>query len=195
MHVLRACPSGAWGTAGLIPSVVSPNTTYTYTYKYKPSKPVNVSYTTSPVDPLGLTNVTSGVGQNNIDNMKIVVFVSNYDKNDITNNEILNANQTSLLGWASGLNEIASKNVADIQVYPNPTEGVTTANFTLTKGDQAVVTVMNELGQKVETLSNGFMQAGNNTIRFDASKYNNGVYFLNINTGGESITHRFVVVK
>lgn len=193
-HVVRSMLTGAWGQPGF-DSIVVPGKTYTKTFTYTLPQEVSVSYRKNlPKPASSLRTLAAGPARNKPEDVKLVAFLSYYD-NDVLHRQVLNATAAPLLGWDAGLNEIAAKNVADVQVYPNPTNSQTTVNFNLTKGTQATVTIINGLGQKVETLNNGFMQAGVNKLSFDASSFSNGVYFLNINTGSESITHRFVVVK
>jgi hypothetical protein len=57
------------------------------------------------------------------------------------------------------------------------------------------IAVFNAAGQKVATLSNGFMQAGSHSVVWDASKFSAGVYFCTISSGEISKTIKMTLLK
>jgi hypothetical protein len=69
------------------------------------------------------------------------------------------------------------------QNYPNPFNPSTTINFTLGKASNVKLTVYNLLGQKVATLVDSRMNAGRQSVVFDASRYASGVYFYRLDAG------------
>ena len=82
------------------------------------------------------------------------------------------------------------------QNYPNPFNPTTTINFALPKSGIVSLKVYNQLGQLVETLSDGFKQAGSYSINFDASKLSSGIYFYNLITSeGFVETKKMLLVK
>ena len=70
------------------------------------------------------------------------------------------------------------------QNYPNPFNPSTTINFSLAVDSKVSLKIFDVLGQEVATLLNGQLAAGNQTVSFDASSLNSGVYFYRIDASG-----------
>jgi hypothetical protein len=81
------------------------------------------------------------------------------------------------------------------QNSPNPFNPTTTINFSLPEAGQVSVTVFNVAGQKVATLSDGFMQAGSHSVVWDASGISAGVYFYTVASGKFSRTMKMTLLK
>ena len=70
------------------------------------------------------------------------------------------------------------------QNYPNPFNPSTTINFSLQKSSNVQLTVYNILGQRVATLVNGQLAAGEHSVKFNAVNFASGVYFYRLEAGG-----------
>jgi photosystem II stability/assembly factor-like uncharacterized protein len=70
------------------------------------------------------------------------------------------------------------------QNYPNPFNPSTEISFHLKSDAKVSINVYNVLGQKVSSLINNQMNAGEHTIRFDASEMTAGVYFYSLEARG-----------
>ena len=70
----------------------------------------------------------------------------------------------------AGINELKSNIDAKIKIYPNPNSG----NFILEAESEIQLTILNELGQLVKTLS---LNEQNN-YRVNESGLSNGIYFV-----------------
>jgi len=121
------------------------------------------------------------------------------------------AEGTALLGatfWAgrdSFVGMITDKDVsvdADVpaaftvaQNTPNPFNPTTTINFTLAKAGNVSVDVFNVAGQKVTTLSDGYRDAGVQSLVWDASSQAAGVYFYTVKSGDMSKTMKMTLIK
>jgi Secretion system C-terminal sorting domain len=81
------------------------------------------------------------------------------------------------------------------QNYPNPFNPSTTINFTLANASDVKLAVYNVLGQKVMTLVNSHMNAGQQHIIFDASKLSSGVYFYRLDAGNFSSIKKMMLLK
>lgn len=81
------------------------------------------------------------------------------------------------------------------QNYPNPFNPSTNINFTLPVTSNVQLTVFNLLGQKVATLIDGRMIAGQHVARFDARGLASGVYFYQLKAGEFTMQRRMTLIK
>ncbi|MEJ2629351.1 MAG: T9SS type A sorting domain-containing protein, partial [bacterium] len=81
------------------------------------------------------------------------------------------------------------------QNYPNPFNPTTNINFAVNKPSHIKLTVYNQLGQKVATLVNEQLIAGNYKVTWDASKMSSGIYFYRINADNHTQTHKMILLK
>lgn len=81
------------------------------------------------------------------------------------------------------------------QNYPNPFNPTTTIAFSVPEAIFAEISVYDMLGRKLETLLSETVQAGKNTVTFDASDLSSGVYLFTLRTGEQSLTRRMTILK
>jgi sugar lactone lactonase YvrE len=83
------------------------------------------------------------------------------------------------------------------QNYPNPFNPSTTIPFRLGRDGNVRVTVYNQLGQKLETLVNGPMEAGLHNVQFNGSQYASGMYLVRLQAenGLIDMTREMLLVK
>jgi uncharacterized delta-60 repeat protein len=67
------------------------------------------------------------------------------------------------------------------QNYPNPFNPATRISFSLADNSEVLLRVYNILGQEVATLIKGYLDKGVHQVEFDASEFNSGIYFYEIN--------------
>ncbi len=95
-----------------------------------------------------------------------------------------------------GIDDINLENNPSLQVsncYPNPTHGTTTLTVSLSDAGSVALEIFNLTGQKVMEIPAAKMAKGVNTITFDASALNSGVYFYTVTAGTESISKKMIV--
>ncbi len=96
-------------------------------------------------------------------------------------------------GW-----DTASENPEEyslISNYPNPFNASTTITYTLPEAAQVTLDVYNILGQKVSSLVDGYMDAGEHNVVWDAANYSSGAYFYKLTVGEKTFTKRMVLLK
>jgi hypothetical protein len=82
------------------------------------------------------------------------------------------------------------------QNYPNPFNPSTTVEFTLPIAATVSLTVHNILGQTVATLAEGQMAAGQHQVRWNATKFASGTYFLQMRADGKLVsTRKMMLIK
>lgn len=81
------------------------------------------------------------------------------------------------------------------QNYPNPFNPATQISFTLPKRSKAELEVFNVLGQRVATLVNDVLPAGEHVVTFDASRQPSGIYFYRLTHSKGSQTKKMVFLK
>lgn len=82
----------------------------------------------------------------------------------------------------------------NLKNYPNPFSSTITIEYKLTKLENVQITVLNYLGQQVETIDQG-LQSGRQQYVWDTSKLPNGIYFVKVRTGQEMATRKIVKVR
>ncbi len=85
--------------------------------------------------------------------------------------------------------------VALRQNYPNPFNPATSITFELNNPEQVTLKVYNVKGQEVATLADGFHNAGEHQVSFDAGNLSSGVYFYRLQTSSRSITRSMTLLK
>ena len=78
---------------------------------------------------------------------------------------------------------------------PEPFNPTTNINFSLPEDGMTQLDVFNVNGAKVSTLMNGFRQAGNHQVTFDASHLPSGMYLYRLSFGGETAVNKMILVK
>jgi hypothetical protein len=87
-----------------------------------------------------------------------------------------------------------------LQNYPNPFRDETTISFGLKNQTKITIEVFNITGQKVKTLLNKKMQAGNHEINWNGCNetgdlLTNGFYFYKLETGIHSQTQKMLLIR
>jgi hypothetical protein len=81
------------------------------------------------------------------------------------------------------------------QNYPNPFNPVTTITFTIPKRSLVTLKVCSVLGQEVTTLTQGQMQPGEYSLRFDGSALSSGIYLYRLTTEYSSSVRKMALIK
>ncbi|MCP4581806.1 MAG: T9SS type A sorting domain-containing protein [candidate division Zixibacteria bacterium] len=92
------------------------------------------------------------------------------------------------------------KGFALMQNYPNPFNGSTKISFILDKPGKVNLTIYDILGREVTGIVNGNADSGKHTVVWDGKNSAgrmapSGVYFIKLNTDGESIARKMIYLK
>jgi hypothetical protein len=77
--------------------------------------------------------------------------------------------------------------------FPNPFTGSTSINVNLNKSAQVSLVVNSLTGQVVSNVNYGVMGAGAQTLTFDASNLNSGIYFYTVTIGDQKATNKMII--
>ena len=89
----------------------------------------------------------------------------------------------------------ALKDFALEQNYPNPFNPSTKISFNVPHSAQVRINILNLLGERVSTLVDGELDAGNYEVSFDASSLSSGEYFCRMETAGFTKVTRMILLK
>lgn len=81
------------------------------------------------------------------------------------------------------------------QNYPNPFNPSTTIEFVLSRRQQVTLDVFNVLGQRVTTLVDRTLGAGEHRVSFDGSDFASGVYMYRLKTDDHTSTRKMTMIK
>ncbi|OGU78537.1 MAG: hypothetical protein A2499_08060 [Stygiobacter sp. RIFOXYC12_FULL_38_8] len=81
------------------------------------------------------------------------------------------------------------------QNSPNPFNPTTEIKFALPKNSNVELSIYNLLGEIVQRLANGMMNAGEHKVMFDASNLSSGVYIYKLTTDNYFSTRKMVLLK
>jgi hypothetical protein len=79
--------------------------------------------------------------------------------------------------------------------YPNPFNPVTTFEYAIDQALHVTLKVYDTLGREVATLVDGVQQAANYQVRFDGTGLASGMYLYRLETPGQVLTRRMILMK
>ena len=81
------------------------------------------------------------------------------------------------------------------QNYPNPFNPSTVINFRIENTEQVLLELYNSAGQKVRTLVNRSLSAGNHQVIVDGSGLASGIYLYRIEAGEFNAVKKMILLK
>jgi hypothetical protein len=81
------------------------------------------------------------------------------------------------------------------QNFPNPFNANTKITFSIPKSSNISLKIYNSIGEEIDVLIEQFMNTGNYSYQFDASKLSSGIYFYRLTTNEYIKTKKMIVLK
>ena len=135
----------------------------------------------------------------NVYNIYAIINGETYDMSEISSITVSQedlSNITLLVGSGNmGQSIDLPEEFSLSSAYPNPFNPVTNMDLALDANGQVSMIVYNLVGQAVEVLVNGYMDAGYHTITWDAANVPSGVYIVKVNTGTNVTTQKVMLMK
>jgi hypothetical protein len=118
---------------------------------------------------------------------------------DLTKREILNSASVDLIAKPTAVDPSQAEKFA-FSVSPNPVSDYANINVTLPQNSNLSLTVSNLLGQDVYAENLGNHLKGEHNIVWNAASQNgqqlpDGIYFVKLTAGNQTITHKVVVAR
>lgn len=85
--------------------------------------------------------------------------------------------------------------IGSVAVYPNPVKGNATIAVVMQESSVVTIDLFDLSGKKVQTVFNGNMDGGYNTVQLSSDALNAGIYTAVISTNGFNRTMKLVVAK
>lgn len=133
-----------------------PNTVFTYTDSFPPLGSYYAVAAENPNGPCIPTTHRAGLS--------------------LLSNAFSNGFNTGVLGLSSLTN-----NISALKIYPNPSNGIFTLNYTMSGSDNVTISIINELGQQVYT-EQRHANNGPVTEQLNVENLASGIYMLRIQT-------------
>ena len=111
-----------------------------------------------------------------------------------TNIGVVKYSQPTILGVNSQNNQIANDFRLE-QNFPNPFNPSTSISFNMPEAGFVKISVFDISGKLVSTLVNGYKNAGNYELNFNASNLASGTYFYRMETNGFTEVKKMMLVK
>ncbi len=92
-------------------------------------------------------------------------------------------------------NAVAPSTWTLAQNYPNPFNPSTKIKFSVPQSADVKLEIYNQLGQLVDILQNGQLDAGNYEFNWNAANYASGLYFYRLSAGGFSQVRKMMLLK
>ncbi|MDD2563658.1 MAG: C25 family cysteine peptidase [Salinivirgaceae bacterium] len=102
--------------------------------------------------------------------------------------KVININVNGFVGINTAIQ------TTQLNVYPNPTNGVSTLTYSLMQGNPVMIDIYNLNGQRVKGLLNQPMTAGEHQMSINFEGLASGVYVIRLLTG-KTVDNLYIVVK
>lgn len=97
------------------------------------------------------------------------------------------------IGTAGNFISETAMNISNLKIFPNPVSENASISFYNSTEQQLQISIADALGREVKIIASQNCKPGNITLNFDASDFENGIYFLNIVNGNSKSNSTFVI--
>ena len=92
-----------------------------------------------------------------------------------------------------GLQDYILTDKNELNVFPNPTEGLVNIDFNLKSRADAEIEIFDMVGERIYNNNSSMTTAG--SLQIDLSKFSAGMYVVTLTSGTEKITKKLVIKK
>ena len=131
----------------------------------------------------------------NITKLIVVVPSDNFLLRSDYDFKVVEAVAANSSGYLNTLVKNMPTNISVKSAYPNPFNPRTKFDISLLENSQVEVQVFNVTGQLNTTIFNGFLNAGDHQMNWDASQYPSGIYIIRTTIGTKVFDQRVSLIK
>ncbi len=82
-----------------------------------------------------------------------------------------------------------------LNIYPNPVKGNTNVSFTLSERNNVLINIYDFNGRIVKSINLNQQNSGSHKILINCDHLSTGTYLMQLITGNESLTSKFIIIK
>ncbi len=97
-----------------------------------------------------------------------------------------------LLGIVNGLNEITFPLGLKVNLYPNPTDGITNLIYDISESTEVLITVYDMNGKLIKIIDQGKKSKGTYSNQIDLANLETGIYFLTLKVGKKKYSRKII---
>ncbi len=113
----------------------------------------------------------------------------------ITSNGQFGKGESKWFKTAPSLSVDKINGLTEVNVYPNPAKDIAKLNFSLENTSNLTISVYDQLGQLVQTVTSGKFNAGDNQVDINTTTLNSGIYTVRIDAENGTLSQRISVFK
>ncbi len=116
---------------------------------------------------------------------------------DSSFNKVIRNVKTFFENSISKIDNEVSNNLEFIieNAYPNPFNGITNLSFSLNKKADVIIKIYNIIGEEIEILQNGELEAGKYQIKFENNRISTGIYIANFKINNKIYSLKLSLIK
>jgi hypothetical protein len=136
-----------------------------------------------------------------LDSFKLVHYYQSGTANNfaISHNSkfIVSSTGNYLISWYGRFQTTPVVNISDTinLIYPNPSTGKVTIQFTQPDSEATSIILADMIGNPIQTLSNKFLESGNQSIELDVSSFSSGTYIIRVQNQHLSNIYKLIIIK
>jgi len=97
-----------------------------------------------------------------------------------------------LLGLLSGINDITFPIGLEVNIFPNPTNGITNLAFSIVETDNIILSLFDINGRLIKTIDQGQKTKGTYSYQIDLSQQQSGIFLLTLKTTQRKYTQKII---
>ena len=129
------------------------------------------------------------------DNSTILIVVVPEDEEIFTTSDSYKIDEVIVTNSREIINVIVPTQFELKNAYPNPFNSITNIEFSIPMDSYVTVKIYNLLGKEISTLVDDPLQTGFHNVNWDADQFSSGVYFIKLNTGDYTQSHKLMLLK
>ena len=79
-----------------------------------------------------------------------------------------------------------------VNIFPNPTSGITNLTFNVSESDNIILSLFNINGQLIKSIDQGQKTKGTYSYQIDLSTFPSGVYVLTLQTNKKKYSQKII---